>query len=68
MHAHGSDALSFDSIVASGPNGALPHGRPTDRIIEKRELVTVDWGCGYDGYFSDCTRTVSTGGISLTCS
>lgn len=64
MHAHGSDALSFDSIVASGPNGALPHGRPTDKIIERRELVTIDWGCGFDGYYSDCTRTVSTGGIS----
>src|SRR4051794_24534934 len=64
MHAHGSDALSFDSIVASGPNGALPHVRPTDRIIEKRELVTIDWGCGFDHYYSDCTRTVSTGGIS----
>jgi Xaa-Pro aminopeptidase len=64
MHAHGSDVQSFDSIVASGPNGALPHARPTDRIIERRELVTIDWGCGFDGYFSDCTRTVSTGGIS----
>jgi Xaa-Pro aminopeptidase len=64
MHAHGSDALSFDSIVASGANGALPHGRPTDKIIEKRELVTIDWGCGFEGYYSDSTRTVSTGGIS----
>jgi Xaa-Pro aminopeptidase len=64
LHAHGSDALAFDSIVASGPNGALPHGRPTDKLIERRELVTVDWGCGFEGYFSDCTRTVSTGDIS----
>jgi Xaa-Pro aminopeptidase len=64
LHAHGSDALSFDSIVASGDNGALPHGRPTDKLIEPRELVTVDWGCGFEGYFSDCTRTVSTGDIS----
>lgn len=66
LHAHGSDALSFDTIVASGPNGAMPHHRAGDRIIEKRELVTVDWGCGYQGYWSDCTRTVSTGGISDT--
>src|SRR5581483_3488562 len=64
LHAHGSDVQSFDTIVASGPNGALPHARPTERIIEKRELVTIDWGCGFDGYFSDCTRTVSTGDIS----
>jgi Xaa-Pro aminopeptidase len=63
MHAHGSDVQSFDTIVASGPNGALPHARPTDRIIGPAELVTVDWGCGFEGYFSDCTRTVSTGGI-----
>ncbi|HEV2590937.1 MAG TPA: Xaa-Pro peptidase family protein [Gaiellaceae bacterium] len=64
LHAHGSDALSFESIVASGPNGALPHGRPTDKIIAPGELVTVDWGCGFEGYYSDSTRTVSTGGIS----
>jgi Xaa-Pro aminopeptidase len=64
IHAHGSDALSFESIVASGPNGALPHGRPTDKIIERRELVTIDWGCGFEGYYSDSTRTVSTGDIS----
>lgn len=63
MHAHGSDALSFDTIVASGSNGALPHVRPTDKLIEGRELVTVDFGCGYDGYYSDCTRTVSTGSL-----
>ena len=64
LHAHGSDALSFESIVGSGANGALPHGRPTDKLIEPRELVVVDWGCGFEGYYSDCTRTVSTGDIS----
>jgi Xaa-Pro aminopeptidase len=61
LHAHGSDALAFESIVASGPNGALPHARPTDRIVDRGTLVTVDWGAGVDGYYSDCTRTVSTG-------
>ncbi len=61
IHAHGADALSFDSIVASGPNGALPHAHPSDRIIEKGTLVTVDWGARVDGYSSDCTRTFSTG-------
>ncbi len=64
QHAHGADDQSFDSIVASGPNGALPHAHPTDRIVEKGELVTVDWGARVDGYNSDCTRTFSTGGIS----
>jgi Xaa-Pro aminopeptidase len=61
LHAHGADALSFDSIVASGPNGALPHAHPSDRIVEKGTLVTVDWGARVDGYCSDCTRTFSTG-------
>jgi Xaa-Pro aminopeptidase len=63
LHAHGADAQSFDTIVASGPNGARPHAHPTDRIIERRTLVTVDWGARLDGYCSDCTRTVSTGGL-----
>jgi Xaa-Pro aminopeptidase len=61
LHAHGADELSFDSIVASGPNGAMPHAHPTDRIVEKGTLVTVDWGVRVDGYCSDCTRTFSTG-------
>jgi Xaa-Pro aminopeptidase len=61
LHAHGADVLSFDSIVASGANGALPHAHPSDRIVEKGTLVTVDWGAVVDGYCSDCTRTFSTG-------
>ncbi|HEX7526781.1 MAG TPA: Xaa-Pro peptidase family protein [Gaiellaceae bacterium] len=61
LHAHGADELSFDSIVASGENGAKPHGHPTDKIIERGTLVTVDWGVRVDGYCSDCTRTFSTG-------
>ena len=61
LHAHGADELSFDSIVASGENGARPHAHPTDRIIERGTLVTVDWGVRVDGYCSDCTRTFSTG-------
>ncbi len=63
LYAHGADALSFESIVASGPNGALPHAHPTDRIVERGTLVTVDWGARVDGYYSDCTRAVSTGGL-----
>lgn len=62
LHAHGAQALSFPSIVASGPNGALPHAHPTESIVEKSSLVTVDWGAQVDGYNSDCTRTFSTGG------
>jgi len=61
LHAHGADELSFDSIVASGENGARPHAHPTDKIVERGTLVTVDWGVRVDGYCSDCTRTFSTG-------
>jgi Xaa-Pro aminopeptidase len=64
LHAHGADELSFETIVASGENGAMPHAHPTDRIVERGTLVTVDWGVRVDGYCSDCTRTVSTGGLS----
>jgi Xaa-Pro aminopeptidase len=63
VHAHGAESLAFDSIVASGPNGALPHAHPTDDIVERNTLVTIDWGVGVDGYYSDCTRTFSTGGV-----
>jgi Xaa-Pro aminopeptidase len=63
LHAHGADELSFETIVASGENGALPHAHPTDRIVERGTLVTVDWGVRIDGYCSDCTRTVSTGSL-----
>jgi Xaa-Pro aminopeptidase len=63
LHAHGADGLSFETIVASGENAAQPHAHPTDRIVERGTLVTVDWGVRIDGYCSDCTRTVSTGGL-----
>jgi Xaa-Pro aminopeptidase len=62
-HAHGADDRAFESIVASGPNGAYPHGRPTENVIEKSTLVTIDWGVRAEGYYSDCTRTFSTGGV-----
>ena len=61
LHAHGADELAFETIVASGPNGAMPHAHPTERIVDRGTLVTVDWGVRVDGYYSDCTRTFSTG-------
>jgi Xaa-Pro aminopeptidase len=61
MRERGASGTSFDTIVASGPNGALPHARPTAREIEARELVVIDFGCIVDGYCSDMTRTVSVG-------
>ncbi len=57
----GADGLAFSSIVASGPNSALPHAVPTNRKLEKNEPVTLDVGVRLDGYCSDITRTVFLG-------
>ena len=66
FHEHGAHALAFDLIVGSGPTGALPHGRPTDRVVEANTTVVVDAGCYVDGYASDCTRTFATGDLPTT--
>ncbi len=57
----GARKPSFDTIVASGPNGAYPHAGVTDRAIRAGELVTVDFGALVDGYCSDITRTIWLG-------
>lgn len=57
----GADGDSFEPIVASGWRGALPHGMASDKIIEKGEMVTLDFGCVYKGFCSDMTRTISVG-------
>lgn len=61
MRERGASGNSFDPIVASGPNGAKPHARPSAREIGRGELVVIDFGCIVDGYCSDMTRTVSVG-------
>ncbi|MGD0983602.1 MAG: Xaa-Pro peptidase family protein [Acidimicrobiales bacterium] len=61
MRRRGAEGIAFESIVASGPNGALPHARPSARRIDAGELVVVDFGAIVDGYRSDMTRTVSVG-------
>ena len=61
MRRRGASGPSFETIVASGPNGAKPHHRPTSRVIEEGELVVLDFGALVDGYCSDMTRTVSVG-------
>jgi Xaa-Pro aminopeptidase len=61
MRERGASGTSFDTICAAGPNAALPHARPTDRPVERGELVVIDFGCIVDGYCSDMTRTVSVG-------
>ncbi|HEX6570253.1 MAG TPA: Xaa-Pro peptidase family protein, partial [Acidimicrobiales bacterium] len=62
MRRLGAEAPSFDTIVASGPNGAMPHHRAADRRIGEGDLVVVDFGALVDGYHSDMTRTVVVGG------
>ncbi len=57
----GADGLAFDSIVASGPNGAIPHHPPGNRAFEAGDLVTVDCGAQCGGYHADMTRTVALG-------
>ena len=57
----GAEKMSFDPIVAGGPNGSMPHAVPTDRELRSGEFVTMDFGCVYRGYCSDMTRTVAIG-------
>lgn len=63
MRHRGAAAASFDTIVASGPHGALPHAAPRDVEIGDGQLVVIDWGAVLDGYCSDCTRTVASGEV-----
>lgn len=61
MRSLGATSVSFDTIVASGLRSAMPHGVASEKIIEKGELITIDFGCYYDGYVSDETRTFAIG-------
>ena len=64
MRAAGFSRPAFETIVASGPNSALPHARPTDRRVEMGEPTVLDFGGVYDGYCVDLTRTVQLGASS----
>jgi Xaa-Pro aminopeptidase len=61
MRLKGAERPSFDTIVASGPNGALPHAVPTDRELRTGEPIVIDMGLVLNGYCSDMTRTVVLG-------
>lgn len=61
MLDHGADGPSFESIVATGANSAVPHHRPTDAVLRGGDLVKLDFGALIDGYHSDMTRTVVLG-------
>jgi Xaa-Pro aminopeptidase len=63
IRAAGGEDPSFNVIVASGAHGALPHAEPRDVEIPAGTLVVIDWGARLDGYCSDCTRTLATGGL-----
>lgn len=62
----GADGNAFDTIVASGPNGARAHHRPGDRTIVEGDLVVIDVGALVDGYRSDMTRTFGVGQLDDT--
>ena len=61
MREHGSERAAFETIVASGIRGSLPHGAATNKLINVGEFVTMDFGAVYEGYCSDITRTVVVG-------
>lgn len=64
MMSRGANQVSFDPIVASGPNGSKPHAIPGMRQVRKGDFITMDFGCKYRGYCSDMTRTVALGEVS----
>lgn len=61
MLSNGADGLSFDTIIASGPNGANPHARPGARTVREGDLIVMDYGALYQDYHADMTRTVCLG-------
>ena len=64
LYKNGADGLSFDPIVVSGPNTSMPHGVPSDRELQFGDFITMDFGCLYQGYCSDMTRTVALGFVT----
>src|SRR5207237_5297181 len=61
IRQEGFERSAFDTIVASGPNAALPHARPGERTLTESDLVVLDFGGVYDSYCVDLTRTLSLG-------
>src|SRR4051812_24646320 len=61
MLDHGADTISFETIVAAGPNSAIPHHRPTDAVLAAGDFVKIDFGALVAGYHSDMTRTFVLG-------
>ena len=61
IRTHGGDDIAFDTIVGSGPNGAMAHAEPGDRRIQEGEPIVLDLGARVEGYCSDLTRTICLG-------
>lgn len=61
MLEHGAEAVSFETILASGPNSAIPHHTPTERALQPGDLLKIDFGALYGGYHADETRTFVVG-------
>ena len=61
MRDAGSDAISFDTIVAAGPNGAMAHHQPTDYVIKQGDPIVIDMGAKVGGYCSDLSRSIAVG-------
>jgi Xaa-Pro aminopeptidase len=64
MHQLGAEGASFEFIVASGYRSAMPHGRASEKVIQTGETLTLDFGCYYQHYVSDMTRTIHIGHVT----
>ena len=63
FRTNGAEALAFEPIVLAGARAAMPHGRPSDTVIEHGNVLLIDFGCAVDGYRSDMTRTLFVGEV-----
>ena len=61
MRGAGADTISFDTIVAAGPNGAMAHHQPTDYVIKQGDPIVIDMGAKVGGYCSDLSRSIAVG-------
>lgn len=65
---HGSEPeMPFSPIVSGGPNAANPHASPSDRKLQRGDLLVVDWGATFEGYISDLTRSFAVGEVDEEC-